>query len=563
MSKVSTSIDRLPPIGAEKDRLVALVARASGNARFAVLATELAALGYTVDERRGRAAVNFCERYCRHTKGDWYGVLFRLVPWEFVATFCFFGVVDPQGRRLFRRLWLEVAKKNGKTELIAAWLLLCLFALGEYGAEVYSAASAREQAAQTYRVMASMVRQEKILRRQAKLYDSVKRIYVPETESFYQALSSDANYNDGVNPFAVGVDEVHRHKDRGLWDVLAQGQGTRAEPLFFGITTAGHGHEGLAWSQHEHARMVNERTVTDPRMLSMIYSVPEEADWRDETLWHLANPSLDDFLRRDDLREAIEKAAHTPSEEHNVRRLRLNQWVAAETKWLDLLAWEKCGGLVDDIALKGAPFYGGIDISHSRDFTAWVKFFPESLESNILRGKVTADFWMPEMALETHRQMMRPDIEAWARAGFITFCPGDRVDLRMLRDKVLENCRRYEVREIGFDRYHAHGVIDDLAEVVGADVMVDMSQGYLGMNAPAKELEDMISTDRLNHGGNPVLRWMAGNAVAEVDRDDHIRPSRLKSSDKIDGIMALCTALERAIANREDDSVPGIEVIEL
>jgi len=563
MSPALISIDRLPPLGADKDRLVAAVAQVNGDARFGVLTAELAALGYTVDERRGRKAVNFCERYCRHTKGEWYGVLFRLVPWEFVATFCFFGVVDPDGRRLFRRLWLEVGKKNGKTELIAAWLLLCLFGLGEYGGEVYSAASAREQAGQTYRVMASMVRQEKVLRREAKLYDSQKRIYVPATESFYQALSSDANYNDGINPFAVGVDEVHRHKDRGLWDVLRQGQGTRSEPLFFGITTAGHGREGLAWAEHEHARMINERTVSDPRQLAMIYSVPEEADWTDESLWVLANPSLDDFLRRDDLREAIEKARHTPSEEHNVRRLRLNQWVAAETKWLDLLAWERCGGLVDEVALRGRPFYGGIDISHSRDFTAWVKFFPDEVEANILRGRATAHFWMPQEALSTHRQMMRPDLEAWARAGFITFCPGDRVDLRMLRDRVLRDCEAYEVREIGFDRYHAHGVIDDVAEVVGADLLVDVSQGFMGMNAPAKELEDMIATGRLNHGGNPVLRWMASNAVAEVDRDDHIRPSRRASSDKIDGIMALCTALERAIANQEDDSVPGIEVIEL
>ena len=563
MTRASISTDHRVPIGAEKSRLVAAVAQANGDARFVILASELAALGYAVDERRGRAAVNFCERYCRHTKGEWYGVLFRLVPWEFVATFCFFGVVDADGRRLFRRLWLEVAKKNGKTELISAWLLLCLFALEEYGAEVYSAAASRDQAALTYRVMASMVRQEKVLRRQAKLYDSQKRIYIPQTESFFQALSADANYNDGVNPFAVGVDEVHRHRDRGLWDVLRQGQGTRTEPLFFGITTAGAGREGLAWAEHEHARMVNERTVTDPRLLAMVYTVPEESDWRDESLWVLANPSLDDFLRRDDLREAIEKAAHTPSEEHGVRRLRLNQWVAAETKWLDLNAWERCGGLVDESALQGRPFYGGIDISHSRDFTAWVMFFPDDEESNILRGSVVAHFWMPEAALETHRQMMRPDLEAWARAGFLTLCPGDRVDLRMLRDQVLKDCERYELREIGFDRYHAHGVIDDLAEVLGADSMVDVSQGFMGMNAPAKELEDMVASGRLNHGGNPILRWMASNAVADVDRDDHIRPSRMSSADKIDGIMGLCTALERAIANQQDTSVPGIEVIEL
>jgi len=557
------NLDRLPPIGAKKDKLVAAVAAADGDARFAVLAAALREMGYTVDEDRGRQAVNFCERYCRHTKGDWYGVLFRLVPWEFVATFSFFGVVDPEGRRLFRRLWLEVGKKNGKTELISAWLLICLFALGEYGGEVYSAASSRDQAALTYRVMASMVRQEKNMRKRARLYDSVKRIYVPETESFYQALSSDAMYNDGVNPFAVGVDEVHRHKDRDLWDVLRQGQGTRSEPLFFGITTAGSGREGLAWAEHEHARMVNERTVLDPRLLAMIYTVPEEADWQDERVWALANPSLDDFLRRDDLREALDKAAHTPSEEHNVRRLRLNQWVAAETKWLDMGAWERCGGLLDEASLAGRPFYGGIDISHSRDFTAWVMFFPDDPDANVLSGRCVAHFWMPREALTTHRAMMRPDLEAWARAGLVTFCEGDRVDLRELRDQVLADCRQYEVREIGFDRFHAHGVIDDLAEVLGGDTLVDVSQGFLGMNEPAKELEDMVATGRLNHGGNPVLRYMASVCVAEVDRDDHIRPSRRKSSDKVDGIMALCTALERAIANRADTSVPGIEVIEL
>ena len=570
MATRSTSTKRPRQIGdvETRDRLVALIAKAekkahgdrSGNARAAVLADELQQLGYSVDVPAGLRAVHFIERHCRHTKAPYYGVPFHLRPWQLLIVFAFFGCIDESGDRLFYRCWFEVGKKNGKTELIAAILLYCLFGLGDHGAEVYSAASSRDQAGKTYKVMRDMLRQDPVLRlrKWSNYWDSKKTIANLRDGGEYEALSADANYNDGCNPSAVGVDEVHRHKSRDLWDVLRQGQGTRRAPVFFGITTAGAGRAGIAWDEHQHADAVIRGVATDKRLLAVIYSVPEEADWKDPKVWPLANPALGDFLRIDDLEEAVAKAETTPTEEHQVRRLRLNQWVAAETKWLDLNQWERCGGLVDEVKLAGRDFYGGIDISHSKDWTAWALFFPDDDLDGELAGRALWRFWMPENALETHRAMMRDDIRAWAKAGRVTFCEGDEVDLRAVRDQVLADCREFNVREIGYDRFHAHGIIHDLMEELGGDVLADVSQGYAGMNVPAKELERMVGTGRLNHGGNPVMRWMAANAVAETDRDDRIRPSRLKSTDKIDGIMAICMAIERAIVNTADQEVSFI-----
>lgn len=556
MATKTTSTSTRPNPGRYKDRFTKLVAKYEGDARGEALAKALRRRGYRVDVAKGLRAVHFIERRCRHTKAPYYGVKFSLRPWQFVIVFTFFGVVHDDGSRLFKKLWLEVAKKNGKTELIAAILLYCLFGLEEYGGEVYSAAAAKKQARQTYKVMASMVRQDPVLRKRAKLSDAVYTISVAQLDAVYEVMSADADYNDGVNPSAVGVDEVHRHKSRALYDVLEQGQGTRLEPVFISITTAGSGRDGLAWDEHQHADQVINGLIEDEALLAFIYSVPEEADWLDEAQWPLANPALGDFLRIEDLRGAIAKAHASPTSEHSVRRLRLNQWVAAETKWLDLRAWDECAGLglVEEHLEKGRPFYGGFDISHSADFTAWSMVFPWPDEaSGELAVDVVVRFWLPEEGVAKLRPQMRPTIETWARQGFITIVPGEVVDLRMMRDQILRDCETFACKQIGFDRFHAHGIVSELMEE-GLD-LVDVGQMFRSMNAPCKELERMLARRLIRHGGNPVLRWMAANVVAEMNQDDLIRPSRKHSTDKIDGVVAMLMALERAMHEEQQPEV--------
>jgi phage terminase large subunit-like protein len=550
----STSIEPRVSIGAEVRRLTKVVAACdvpaldeSHDARGVALAAALAKLGYAVDLDAGLRAVRFVERYCRHTTGQWWGVRFRLLPWQYVGTFCLFGVIDETGKRLFRRFWLEVAKKNGKSSWAAALLLFCLFGWGVYGAQIYSAAASREQATLIYRFMASMVRQSPALRKKARIYDSIKRIYLPTQESFYQALSSDADYNDGIIPLVAAIDEVHRHKSRDLYDVLINGMGTMDNPLLLEMTTAGANRTGLAWDEHEYARQVIEGTLADRRLLPMVYSVPEEADWQDPKVWGLANPSMGEFLREDDVAEAVAAAKTSPGREHSVRRLRLNQWVAAETKWLDLSAWDACGGIVHESDLEGRDFYGGLDISHSKDFTAWCLFSPwEDAEPGRLGGDALWRLWLPEEGLDI-RPQLRPTIEAWVRAGFIRVTPGGVVDLREVLAQIQRDCERFNCREIGYDRFHAHGIISELNEQ-GLE-LADVGQSYRFLNEPCGVLERMLEQRRLNTGGNPVLRWMAGNAVAERNRDDLVRPSRLRSADKIDGLMALLSAINRVLAN--------------
>lgn len=539
--------------GKVKDDLTAVVAKVRGDRRGPALAAELEALGYVVDLAEGMRAVHFIERHCRGTKAPYYGKLVVLRPWQFVVIFTFFACMDESGHRLFRKLWFEVAKKNGKTAMIAWLLLYCLSYASGYGAEIFAAASAAKQAAKIYKPMASIVSQDPALRRMIRPFSGKYMLHNIKMDATFEVMSADADYNDGVIPAAVGVDEVHRHKNDGLWQVLVQGQGTTVDPMFFAITTAGSGRTGLAWDEHMHAEQVIAGQVEDERLLAFIYSVPEDADWTDPAIWRQANPAMGDFLRADDIESAMAKAKSTPTEEHSVRRLRLNQWVAAETKWIDLVAWEQCGKVRGPEALlernKDNPFYGGLDISHSRDFTAWTMFFPYA-EGDELGGDFIWRYWLPEKALENTRAQMRPTLETWARAGFITLCPGEIIDLTWVRDQILKDAADYRLLELGYDKFHAHGIVSDL--MAAGLTLVDVPQYHRVLNAPSKQLERMISQRRCEHAGNPVTRWMMSNAVAEVDRDDRIRPSRLKSVDKIDGVLSALFSIERAMVYEEE-----------
>jgi phage terminase large subunit-like protein len=509
----------------------------------------------------GQRAVNFFAKRLVHAKGRWAGRPFEPTPSQAEWLRKVFGTMKPDGRRLYRTVYKEVPKKNTKTTTTAGCLLKCLYDEDEAGAEVYSAASTRDQAGIMYAIMAAMTRQSpRLMKHKGKatrLYDRDKRIYLPATGAFYQSLSSDANYSDGINPSAAAVDELHRHRSRDLLDVIQEGMGAREQPLLFILTTAGAGQMGPAWDMHEYARQVLEGTVTDPTFLAEIYAASETDDWEDEAVWYACNPALSEgILDIEDFRRAHRQAKLIPSAQTAFRRLRLNQWSASDTRWIDPVSWDRTAGIVDELKLRGQKFYGGLDISHSQDFTAWAMLFPEDRGDGTTAYRALYHFWLPEDALLTKRMEMAPTIEAWRRAGFLTLTPGEVIDLRDVGRRIMDDCEKYECVELGYDRFHAHSVVSDLME--HGLTLVDVPQTFRALNTPAKEFERLIAQQLFVHGGNPVLRWMVGNAVAETDRDDRIRPSRLKSHDKIDGVLATLFALERALAYIEQSTVQFI-----
>jgi phage terminase large subunit-like protein len=459
-----------------------------------------------------------------HTKGRWAGVKFKLADWqreEIIEPL--FGTLNADGKRQYRTAYLEVGRKNGKSELAAAIALKLLVADGEQGAEIYGAAADRDQATIVFH-----------LNERLKIIDSQKRIVDAKSGSVYRAIPADAAGSHGFNASGVIFDEVHAQPSRELWDVLTTSTSAREQPLVFAITTAGYDRTSICWELHDYARKVLEGVVCDPTFFAWIRALPEDADWTDERLWKLANPGLGDFRSVDELRDMVNRAKETPGLQNTVRRLYFSQWTQSESRWFDMARWRDCGGVIGDLA--GQSCYGGLDLSSTGDFTSWVMVFDDN--------KVIARSYLPEAAVKK-RSPMRTQLEVWVREGWLTVTPGDVIDYDFIKAQILKDADTYDIREIGFDPWSAAQISVQLA--AEGLVMVPVRQGFATMSAPAKLLETLVARGELNHGGNPILTWMADNCVIETDAGANIKPSKKRSTEKIDGIAALVTALERAM----------------
>jgi len=498
------------------------------------------------DKAKADRAVEFIKNL-KHTKGRWRGVPFTLLPWQEKIVRDIFGIVKPDGYRQYKTAYIEVPKKNGKSELAAAVALYLLFADGEPAAEIYSAAADRMQASIVFNVAASMVRMCPALEKRCKIIDSVKRIVVPSTESFYQVLSAEAYTKHGFNVHGVIFDELHAQPSRDLYDVLTEGSGdARTQPLFFLITTAGDDPDrtSIGWEVHSYAKAVLDGTKVDPTFYAVIYGIDEEDDWLDEGNWCKANPSLGHTIKIETVRESVIKAIDNLAKERSFRQLRLNQWVKTKAaKWVSLDKWDATAGLVVPEDLKGRKCYGGIDLSSTLDITAYALAFPPTEEDKLWR--VLWRFWIPEDNMKERVRRDKIPYNRWVKQGLVKVTPGNVIDYDFIKKDVLASRDLYDIQEIGFDPWNAMQIALQLADE-GLN-MVEVRQGYKSMSPAMKELERLIVGQEIAHGGNPVARWMFGNLEVKEDENGNIRPIKGKSTERIDGIVALINALARAI----------------
>ena len=497
---------------------------------------------------RGERAVEFIEELLRHTKDPYAGRPFILAPWQRQWILDIFGTLKPDGTRQYRTAYVEIPRKNGKSEIAAAVALYLLFADGEIGAEIYGAAGDREQASIVFNVAAAMVRQEPILNKQCKIYDSYKKILVPETNSIYQVLSAEHKTKHGFNASGIIFDELHAQPSRDLWDVLTTSGGTRRQPLIFAITTAGYDRHSICWQLHEHALQVRDGILPDPAFYPIIYSAPEEADWTAGETWQQCNPALGDFRSLDELAEQCQRAQSMPAYENTFRRLYLNQWVKQESRYIPMSAWDACDKPFDPGALKGRPCFGGLDLASSVDVAAFVLAF-EGEDDEVL---VLPYFWVPAENIEKRSRTDKVPYDVWARQGFLKATPGNVVDFATIRHDLNELSKTCEIREVAFDRWGAVQMSQDLTE--DGFTMVDFGQGYKSMSPPTRELLKLVLGGKLRHNGHPVLRWMADNVVVTTDSAENVKPDKAKSTERIDGIVALVMGIDR-LTRREPGSV--------
>ena len=507
------------------------------------------------DKVKAEHACAFFPKYLKHTKGRWAGQRFELFPWQRDMISKLFGTVQADGTRQYQYVYCEIPKKNGKSELAAGIALYLLFADGEPGAEIYSAAADRDQASIVFNVAAQMVRYSEKLSRKCKIVESTKRI-IHNNGGVYRVLSAEAFSKHGYNVSGVLFDELHTQPNRDLWDVLTKGAGdARTQPVFFAITTAGFDRHSICWEVHEHARQVRDGVIKDPAFLPVLYYADEDADWTEQKVWEKCNPSMtslfDDgagVLAPKTIKAACRRAQDNPAEENMFRRLRLNQWVKQESRYLPMAAWDACGEPFDPVSLYGKPCYAGLDLASSVDVAAFVLAFEGEGDTVMLLPY----FWVPAENIEKRARTDKVPYDQWGREKFLKATPGDWIDFATIRHDIIELSKIYEIREVAFDRWGAVEMSQNLTE--NGFTMVDFGQGYRSMNAPTKELLRLVLTGKIRHGGNPVLRWMADNVVVTTDPAENVKPDKSKSTERIDGIVASIMALDR-LTRKEPPSV--------
>lgn len=497
------------------------------------------------DKAKADRAVKFIENL-RHTKGKWAGTRFWLLPWQEQLIRDIFGVVKPDGNRQFRTAFVEIPKKNGKSELAAAVALYLLYADNEPSAEVYGAAADRQQASIVFDVANQMVQMTPALMKRSKIMGATKRIVNYSNAGFYQVLSAEVGTKHGLNVSGLVFDELHAQPTPHLYNVLTKGSGdAREQPLFFLITTAGTDRNSICYAIHTKAKDILENRRVDASFYPVIYGIEDDDDWSDEENWKKANPSLGYTIPLDRVRDAYREASQNPAEENVFRQLRLCQWVNSTVRWIPDHIYEQGNRPIDLESLKGRDCYGGLDLSSSGDITAFVLMFPPRTESEPYY--MLSFFWVPEDTIPQRVKRASVPYDVWVGQGYLMSTEGNVIHYGFI-EKVIEQLGElYHIREIAFDRWGAVQMVQNL-EGAGFTV-VPIGQGYRDMSPPTKAFYELLMKGEIIHGGNPVMRWMAGNVVVETDPAGNIKPTKAKSAEKIDGIVAAIMALDRCIRN--------------
>jgi len=532
-------------------RVSRTIAKARGIARrdgwpATMVRSELDALavldgGCWYDPDWAQHVIDFFRDYLRHSAGEWAGRPFELLPWQRTRLIePLFGWRRRNRTRRYRQAGVWIPKKNGKTTLASGICMYLLVGDREPGAQVFSAANDRNQAAMIYRDCAAMVRQSPDLMRVLELVDSRKIVNYPSENAYYEALSADVPTKEGLNISGLVVDELHAIENRAQWSTLAYGGAAREQPPLISISTAGiYRPESIGWEQYTYAKNVNDGTVEDWTFLPLIYEADPAADWTKPRVWKSANPSFDITTKADQFVEECRRATEQPVKQNDFLRYRLNIWVQQSTRAIDLRVWDEAP--MHDLIPGGRAWYGGLDLGGSSDVSAWVMVSPCLDDPNAL--DVRCRFWLPESTLSTRH----PNValyEQWARAGLLTTTPGNVTDERFIEAQIVDDARTLQLVDGNIDRlFQGMRLAIELADE--GIQLVPMGQGFLSMAVPTKKFLDLVASRRLHHLNHPILRWMANNVVLKRDAAGNSKVDKEKSPQKVDGIVATIMAIER------------------
>lgn len=535
------------------ERDMALFLRKSGHPK-----------GFRFDEQAADRPVQFLAQFCRHHEGEWAGLPLMLGDWQRNDVVRpLFGWLRQDGTRRFRKAWIEIPRKNGKTILGSGLALYMLVADNEAGAQIYSTATKKEQAKILWDGAAKMVRASPDLKRFLKIHKSAGgTIFCDRLGAKMLPLSSDAETQDGLNPHGDFRDEVHEWTDHDLCAVLDTAVGARRQPLTLEITTAGvYDPNGVGWRHHEYATQVLDGAFEDDRQFAYIAAIDDGDDPFDPETWAKANPNLGVSVKASFLADEAVTARRSSDKTNDFLRYHCNRWVQQVTRWLSVERWKECDPVDDplavrearELALVGRLCVGGLDLASRLDLAAFVMVFPADDGSVDLLCR----FWLPEDTIRAQAAKGRKHYEQWAAAGWITSTPGSVIDYKFIRADIKKLRETYTaLNEIAYDNWNAQSIATDLGEDDGF-TMVEMRQGFQSLSEPSKEFESKIVEGKVRHGGNPVMAWMIGNAVIRKDPAGNIKPDKEKAKDKIDGVVASIMALSRSMAMPDEAIYTG------
>ena len=448
-----------------------------------------------------------------------------------------------------------------------------LVADGEAGAEVYSAATTKDQAGILFRDAKAFVDGSAALRR--RLVVDRNNIAYATKNSYFRPVSSEHRGLDGKRPHIALIDEIHEHPSAMVVDKMRAGTKGRTQALIFEITNAGYDRHSICYQHHEYTEKILEGTIENDAWFGFMSgldvcekctadgrSIPDDEcpdcdSWKDESKWIKANPGLDIIIPRKYLREQVAEASEMPSKENIVKRLNFCIWTESVTKWLSMEKWNACADPVDADALKGRTCYAGLDLSSVSDITAWVKVFPPEKIGG--KYQVLCRFFIPEGNMRERSRKDKVPYDVWTKQGFITTTPGDIIDYAYVLDTIKKDAEEYDIAELAFDRWGSQKITTDLQdmgfEVEGKRSLIQFGQGFASMSAPTKELEKMVRAGEIAHSGHPVLTWMISNTVVKTDPAGNLKPDKEHSTERIDGVVALIMGISRAMLQNDTVSV--------
>jgi phage terminase large subunit-like protein len=510
---------------------------------------------FRFDQKLAARTCKFVEM-APHVKGALRGRRLRLEPWQVFIVSTVFGWLNKDtGTRRFRRVYIEVPRGNGKSAVSSPVGLYLTAMDSEGGAEVYSAATSREQAKIVFKTAQDMARLMPEFLNRAGVEVTANAIIQMSSASSFKALSAEANNLDGLNIHGAIVDELHAHPTRDVYDVLETGLGKRRQSLLWMITTAGTDLGGICYEVHNYLQKILDKVIFDDSWFGIIYTIDEGDDWQTVESARKANPNYGVSVFADDLAQKVQKARNIASAQPAYKTKHLNVWCQADQAWMNMVKWNDCADeSLDESDFATVPSILGLDLASKLDLASGVRvhfrdILNEETEQTKRHYYCFSKNWLPQEAINNSTLSA---IQGWVIDGHLTAVQGATNDYDLIEDWIRDNARRFRVQEVAHDQYNATSIVNHLTPE--GITMVEVPQMTKFLSAGMKELEAAVADGRFHYNGDPVLTWCISNVVAHMDKNENLFPNKQTAANKIDCAVALIMAIYRAVSADGNDN---------